>query len=273
MDGMRKILIFICVVVYAVAIFCQSFIDLFLTNSYFGRRVVTERGVNNKSRIELVYRWPDDKIVQVLSPLILIWAKHSGSFIMGEPNNFRISPLEILDLEDLFIRQLKQVGISKTEKINGKYKVVVDSPSGLFTAIINDKGYPEKIIRVFQGITTELVYEEVQPLSQKFDEVASKYNIRPSETTINFPNEIKEILQTVSWYTVSRLKIGEEQVILIMANHKSGTILKVVYSSKEVNVNTEQNEKMLQCNGQGYYIYIITQDDNVLKEIKQLLEK
>ncbi len=270
---MRKTLISFCIVACVVAAFCQSFIDLFLTNSYFGRRVVIERGTSNKSRIELVYRWPEDKIVQVLSPIILIWAKHSGSFVIGEPNNLRISPLEILDLEDLFIRQLKQVGISKTEKIDGKYRVVVDSPSGLFTAIINEKGYPEKITRVFQGMTTELTYEGVQPLSQKFDEVASKYNIRPSETTINFPNEIKEILQTVSWYTISRLKIGEEQVILIMANHKSGSILKVVYASKEVNVNTEQNEKMLQCSGQGYYIYVITQDENVLKQIKQLLEK
>lgn len=270
---MKRALILTCIAVCTVVVFCQSFIDLFLTNSYFGRRVVTERGANNKSRIELVYRWPDDKIVQVLSPLILIWAKHSGSFIMGEPNNFRISPLEILDLEDLFIRQLKQVGISKTERIDGKYKVVVDSSSGFFTAIINDKGYPEKITRIFQGVTTELVYEEVQPLTQKFDEIANKYNIRPSEATISFPSEIKEILQTVSWYTVSRLKIGEEQVILIMANHKSGSILKVVYASKEVNVNMEQNEKMIQCTGQGYHIYVITQDDNVLKQIKQLLEK
>ncbi|MGB9921490.1 MAG: hypothetical protein ACPLEW_01555 [Pseudothermotoga sp.] len=234
---------------------------------------MTERGASNKSRIELVYRWPEDKIVQVLSPLVLIWAKHSGSFVMGEPNNLRVSPLEILDLEDLFIRQMKQTGISKTEKVDGKYKVVVDSPSGLFTAIINEKGYPERITRVFQGVTTELVYEDVQPLSQKFEDIASKYNIRASETTVNFPNEIKEILQTVSWYTISRLRIGEEQVILIMANHKSGSILKIVYASKQVNVNTEQNEKMLQCNGQGYFIYIITQDDEVLRQIKQLLEK
>ncbi len=105
--------------------------------------------------------------------------------------------------------------------------------------IINEKGYPERITRVFQGVTTELVYEDVQPLSQKFEDIASKYNIRASETTVNFPNEIKEILQTVSWYTISRLRIGEEQVILIMANHKSGSILKIVYASKQVNVNTE----------------------------------
>ncbi len=273
MDEMKRILILFCISAFVVAVFSQSFLDLFLSNSYFGRRVVTERGASSKSRIELVYRWPDEKIVQVLSPLMMIWAKHSGSFFMGEPNNFRVSPLEILDLEDLFIRQLRQVGISKTERSDGKYKVVVDSPSGLFTAIITDKGYPERITRILQGVTTELVYEEVKPLSEGFDEIAKKYNIRLSEAPITFPAEIKEVLQTVSWYTISRLKIGEEQVVLIMANHKSGSILKMVYSSKEVNINTEQNEKMLHCTGQGYHVYVITQDEEVLKQVKEMLEK
>jgi len=78
-------------------------------------------------------------------------------------------------------------------------------------------------------------------------------------------------LKTVSWYTVSRLKIGSEQVVLIMANHKSGSIFKMVYSSREVNINIEQNEKMIQCKGDGYYIYVITQDEEVFDQIQQII--
>ncbi|MGB9790057.1 hypothetical protein [Thermotoga caldifontis] len=270
---MKRTLFSIFVVVVASFALAQSFIELYLNSSYFGRRIVVEKGPTNKSRIEMVYRWPNDKIVHVLDPVFLVWAKHSELFIMGQPNNYRNSPLEILDLEDLFIRQLKERGITKLEKLGNKYKVTVESPSGLFTAFISETGLPEKIIRVFNNVTTELTYEHVEPLKETFEQVAQRYGIKSAEQTINLPSEIKLILGSVNWYTVSRLNVGEEQVLMIIANHKSGSVIKMVCSTREVTVNTEQNEQLLRIRGENYYLYVIAQDQSVLEQVKELLTK
>jgi hypothetical protein len=174
---MRRTLFLVAVVLVTSFVLAQSFVELYLNASYFGRRIVVEKGPTKKSRIEMVYRWPNDKIVHVLDPVFLVWARRSGLFIMGQPNNYRNSPLEILDLEDLFIKQLREQGITKLEKIDKKYKVMVESPSGLFTAFITEDGLPEKIVRVFNNVTTELVYEHVEVLKESFEEVAQRYGI------------------------------------------------------------------------------------------------
>lgn len=269
---MKKTLFFLLFTI-ATVLFAQSFIELYLNASYFGRRVVVEKGPTGKNRIEMVYRWPNDKIVHVLDPVFLVWAKRSGFFILGQPNNYRNSPLEILDLEDLFVRQLQERGASKVEKLDGKYKVIVESNSGLFTAFIKESGLPEKITRVFNGVTTELTYEHVETLKESFEQVAQRYGISPTGESVNLPNEIKLILANVNWYTVSRLKIGEEHVVMIIANYKSGSVIKMVCSSKEVTVNTEQNEQLLRIRGKDYYLYLVAQDPNVLEEVKVLLTK
>lgn len=269
---MKKTLFFSFFVVASV-LFAQSFIELYLNASYFGRRIVVEKGPTGKNRIEMVYRWPNEKIVHVLDPVFLVWAKHSGFFIMGQPNNYRNSPLEILDLEDLFIKQLQERGVSKVEKLDGRYKVTIESSSGLFTAFIKESGLPEKIVRVLNGVTTELTYEYVEMLKESFEQVAQRYGISPAGESVNLPNEIKLILTNVNWYTVSRLRIGEEQVLMIIANYRSGSVIKMVCSSKEVTVNTEQHEQLLRIKGKDYYLYLIAQDPAVLEEVKNLLTK
>lgn len=269
---MKKTFVLVVIALVASLLIAQSFVEAYLNASYFGRRIVVEKGPTNKSRIEMVYRWPSEKIVHVLDPVFVVWARHSGLFIMGQPNNYRNSPLEILDLEDLFIKQLLERGITKLEKTaEGKYKVVVDSPSGLFTAFIGEDGLPQKIVRVFNNVTTELVYEHVEFLKESFEQVAKRYGIKAAEETINLPNEIKLILSDVNWYTVSRLTIGNEQVVMIIANHKHGSVIKMVCSSKDVTINTEQNEHLLRIAGKDYYLYVIAQDQTVLEEIKHLL--
>jgi|GEM_PF-618691 len=270
---MRRTLFLAAIVSVTSLVLAQSFIELYLNSSYFGRRIVVEKGPTNKTRVEMVYRWPNDKIVHVLDPVFLVWARRSGFFIMGQPNNYRNSPLEILDLEDLFIKQLREQGITKLEKVDKKYKITVDSPSGLFTAFITQEGLPEKIVRVFNNVTTELVYEHVEALKESFEEVAQRYGIKSAEETVNLPNEIKLILSTVNWYTVSRLQIGGEQVVMIIANHKSGSVIKMVCSSKDVTVNIEQNEQLLRIKGKDYYLYVIAQDQSVLEQVKSLLTK
>jgi len=272
---MKKTVIALALIVTASIVFSESFIDLFLSSSYFGRRTVYEYGATTKSRIELVYRWPDRKVVQVLSPIPLVWTRTGDSFFMGSSSDLRPSPLEIFDLEDLFSRELKIHGISRIEKLDAekKYRAFVESPAGFFVAVITEDGTPERITRYFQNTVTELFYEKVEPLQDSYEEVISKYNLNKQRAVVNLPDELVEILKTMAWYTVSRLNIGQEQVVLITGMHKSGAVLKVVYATKEVNIKTEHNEKILRVAGDGYFVYVSTQDEQVYEETKEILNK
>ena len=113
----------------------------------------------------------------------------------------------------------------------------------------------------------------MEPLQDSYEEVISKYNLNKQRAVVNLPDELVEILKTMAWYTVSRLNIGQEQVVLITGMHKSGAVLKVVYATKEVNIKTEHNEKILRVAGDGYFVYISTQDEQVYEETKEILNK
>lgn len=268
---MKKKLLVFCLLLALIVVQAQSYLDLFLNANYFARRTVVERGGSNRIRVELVYKWGKDKIVQVLSPVLLIWARRFDTFVIGQPNDIRISPLEILDLEDLLIRALKQYGVSKVEKEGANYKITVEGEGENYVAIIDENGFPRKITRTSKGIVNEMVYETVEPLKEDFEKVASRYRINFQVESVNLPLEIKKVLESVSWYTVSRLKIGDQQVVMIIANHKSGAIVKAVYSPSEVNVNVEPNEKIIIRKGEGYYVYLITQDEKTYNEILSTL--
>ncbi len=263
---MRKIFLLLCAFT-AIVVQAQAYLDAFINASYFARRTITERGGSNKTRIELVYRWGNDKIVQVLSPVFLIWAKRSGIFLIGEPTNMKISPLEISDLEDLFIKALIEKGVSKVEREGTDYTIIVETGQEVYTAVITERGLPKKITRTSKGILTEMIYQTVEPLKDSFENIATRYGLTFHTEPIALPKEIKSVLENVLWYTVSRLKIGDEQVVMILANYKTGGLIKAVYSSREVTINTEPNEKVISCKGEGYYVYLITQDEAVYNEL------
>ncbi len=267
---MKKTILLLCVFLTIVT-HAQTYLDLFLNANYFGRRTISEKGGSNKTRIELVYRWGNDKIVQVLSPVFLIWARRAGVFVIGEPNGMRISPLEISDLEDIFIKKLLEQGASKVEKVGSYYRIVVETESESYVALISENGIPRRITRTSKGIVTDMVYETAEPLKESFEAIANRYRITFQTESFALPKEIKAVLEKVIWYTVSRLKLGDEQVVMIIASHKSGAVIKAVYAFKEVTINTEPNERVINCKGEGYFVYFITQDENTYKEILSIL--
>jgi len=255
---MKKTLMVTIVTLLLLHLFAENIVDLWKRVSYHSRRVLIETGISSRVRLEEIYKWMGNKLVFVLAPSSVIWFRTNGKCYLGEAYNLRRSPLEILDLEDLALRDIEKAKYTVVNK--GEYYEISFEKNGKYLIFLDKTGIPIKIKRDYMGTVSELIFEYREPIDKPPDEILSKLSLDESE--IYLPEPLMTLLQNFRFFRIQNCK-GNIEIYGIM---KNGAKVRICFGTTPPSTGT------LTIELNNMKLFIVT-DEKTMETIKEIIHK
>ena len=255
---MKKTLMVTIVTLLLLHLFAENIVDLWKRVSYHSRRVLIETGISSRVRLEEIYKWMGNKLVFVLAPSNVIWFRTNGKCYLGEAYNLRRSPLEILDLEDLALRDIEKAKYTVVNK--GEYYEISFEKNGKYLIFLDKTGIPIKIKRDYMGTVSELIFEYREPIDKPPDEILSKLSLDESE--IYLPKPLMVLLQNFRFFRIQNYK-GNMEIYGIM---KNGAKVRICFGTTPPSTGT------LTIELNNMKLFSVT-DEKTMETIKEIIHK
>lgn len=255
---MKKTFIVTIVILPFLLIFGENIVDLWKRISYHSKRVLIETGASSRVRFEEIYKWMGNKLVFVLAPSNVIWFRTNGKCYLGESYNLRRSPIEILDLEDLALRDIEKANYTLVDR--GDYYEIRFENNGKYLIYLDKMGIPIKIKRDYMGTVSELIFEYRELINKPPDEILNKISLDESE--IYLPKPLMMLLQNFRFFRIQNYK-GNIEIYGVM---KNGAKVRIFFGTTPPSTGT----LTIELNNMKFFIVT---DEKTLGTIKEILNK
>ncbi len=204
----------------------SSVVDLWKNVQYHAYRLVVEISPHPKMRYEEVFRWKDRKFVRVLIPERVDWYRYGNEVWMGR-EVLKLVPVEVLDLEDVALRELEESSEVFVRSFKYGYVLNFKTDEGDFKVVLDPEGRPLKITRKFSNIEIKMVYEDFMDTLPSAKSVISELKLSDSKL---FPEEIGKVISCLDWFYMDF-----SDGVLVLSGISDGKWVKIEISKKRLN--------------------------------------